>query len=97
LSEYFTLASFNHGSAQAIGIIAQFICDTLTNSCGADQTAKDTCAAAQAAAQTGTAKTGEQADLFNAQFGITTVSYCSGLNVFQISDSPIELCISHPY
>ncbi|THV07401.1 hypothetical protein K435DRAFT_815603 [Dendrothele bispora CBS 962.96] len=65
-------ASFNHGSAQAIGIITQFICDTLTNSCGADQTAKDTCAAAQAAAQTGTAKTGEQADLFNAKFGITT-------------------------
>lgn len=65
-------ASFNHGSAQAIGIIAQFICDTLTNSCGADQTAKATCAAAQAAANQGAAKTGQQADLFNAKFGITT-------------------------
>lgn len=64
--------SFNHGSAQAIGIITQFICDTLVNKCGADATAKSTCAAAIAAANTGTAKTGEQADLFNAQFGITT-------------------------
>ncbi|KAL5525722.1 hypothetical protein ACEPAG_7059 [Sanghuangporus baumii] len=65
-------ASYNHGSAQAINIIAQFICDTLTNSCGADQTAKDTCASAQTAAQAATAKTGAQADAFNAAFGITT-------------------------
>ncbi|KAF5367372.1 hypothetical protein D9758_003733 [Tetrapyrgos nigripes] len=64
--------SYNHGSAQAIGIITQFMCDTLVNKCGADQTAKDTCAQAQAAANTGAAKTGEQADLFNAAFGITT-------------------------
>ena len=66
------LASFNHGSAQNIDIITQFICDTLTNSCGADQTAKDTCANAKAAADTVTAKTGGQADAFNAVFGITT-------------------------
>ncbi|KAL5486066.1 hypothetical protein ACEPAI_7110 [Sanghuangporus weigelae] len=65
-------ASFNHGSAQAINIIAQFICDTLTNSCGADQTAKDTCASAQTAAEAATAKTGAQADAFNAAFGTTT-------------------------
>ncbi|KAL5526517.1 hypothetical protein ACEPAF_8241 [Sanghuangporus sanghuang] len=65
-------ASFNHGSAQAINIITQFICDTLTNSCGADQTAKDTCASAQTAAEAATAKTGAQADAFNAAFGITT-------------------------
>ncbi|KAI5122268.1 hypothetical protein M0805_002349 [Coniferiporia weirii] len=64
--------SFNHGSAQNIDIITQFICDTLTNTCGADQTAKDTCATAQAAADTVTAKTGGQADAFNAVFGITT-------------------------
>ncbi|PAV16122.1 hypothetical protein PNOK_0774200 [Pyrrhoderma noxium] len=64
--------SYNHGSAQAIGIITQFICDTLTNSCGADQTAKDTCATAAAAANAQTAKTGAQADAFNAVFGITT-------------------------
>ncbi|EJD06901.1 uncharacterized protein FOMMEDRAFT_17361 [Fomitiporia mediterranea MF3/22] len=64
--------SFNHGSAQNIDIITQFICDTLTNSCGADQTAKDTCKTAQAAADAQTAKTGAQADAFNAAFGITT-------------------------
>ena len=66
------LTSYNHGSAQNIDIITQFICDQLTNSCKADQTAKDTCAKAAAAADTGAAKTGEQADLFNAVFGITT-------------------------
>ncbi|KAI0690166.1 hypothetical protein BC835DRAFT_198827 [Cytidiella melzeri] len=64
--------SFNHGSAQGIDIITKFICDTLTNSCGADQTAKDTCAKAEAAADAQTAKTGAQADAFNAVFGITT-------------------------
>ncbi|RPD59979.1 hypothetical protein L226DRAFT_462918 [Lentinus tigrinus ALCF2SS1-7] len=64
--------SYNHGSAQGIDIITQFICDTLTNKCGADATAKATCQTAKAAADTGAAKTGEQADLFNAAFGITT-------------------------
>ncbi|VDC04787.1 unnamed protein product [Peniophora sp. CBMAI 1063] len=64
--------SFNHGSAQNIDIITQFICDTLTNSCGADAQAKATCASAKAAADTKTAKTGAQADAFNAVFGITT-------------------------
>ncbi len=66
-------ASYNHGSAQAIGIIAQFICDTLVNSCGADATAKATCADAQTAVNSAPAKTGGQADAFNAVFGITTV------------------------
>jgi hypothetical protein len=64
--------SFNHGSAQNIDIISQFICDTLTNSCGADATAKATCAQASTAADGQTAKTGAQADAFNAVFGITT-------------------------
>ncbi|KLO17393.1 hypothetical protein SCHPADRAFT_937092 [Schizopora paradoxa] len=64
--------SYNHGSAQNIDIITQFMCDQLVNSCGADATAKATCAKAQAAADTGTAKEGIQADLFNAVFGITT-------------------------
>jgi uncharacterized protein with GYD domain len=64
--------SFNHGSAQNIDIITQAICDTLTNSCGADATAKATCAKAQAAADTVTPKTGGQADAFNAVFGIKT-------------------------
>ncbi|KAI9057273.1 hypothetical protein FKP32DRAFT_1584187 [Trametes sanguinea] len=64
--------SYNHGSAQNIDIITEFICDTLTNSCGADATAKATCASAKAAADTKTAKTGAQADAFNAVFGIVT-------------------------
>lgn len=64
--------SYNHGSAQAIDIITRFICDTLTNACGADQTAKDTCAKAQTAADGQPPKTGAQADAFNAVFGIKT-------------------------
>lgn len=64
--------SFNHGSAQNIAIITQFICDTLTNSCGADQTAKNTCAKGQAAASAAPAGTGTQADRFNLAFGIQT-------------------------
>ncbi|KAF8905103.1 hypothetical protein CPB84DRAFT_1835568 [Gymnopilus junonius] len=64
--------SFNHGSADNIDIITQFICDTLTNSCGADATAKATCAKAEAAADTATKGTGAQADAFNAVFGIKT-------------------------
>jgi hypothetical protein len=64
--------SYNHGSAQAISIITQFICDTLTNSCGADATAKATCIAAQAAANAAPPKTGIDADIFNGAFGITT-------------------------
>ena len=60
------------GSAQNIDIITQFICDALTNTCGADALAKQTCANAAAAADTVTAKTGGQADAFNAVFGIQT-------------------------
>jgi len=48
------------------------ICDTLTNSCGADQTAKNTCATAKTAADAQPPKTGAQADAFNAAFGIQT-------------------------
>lgn len=57
-----SVASFNHGSAQNIDIITKFMCDTLVNSCGADQTAQDTCATATTAADAQTAKTGAQAD-----------------------------------
>ncbi|KAJ7763066.1 hypothetical protein B0H16DRAFT_1883924 [Mycena metata] len=74
--------SFNHGSAQAIGIITQFICDTLTNSCGADATAKATCAAAQAAAGAAAPKEGIDADTFNGFFGIAT----NFLNVQAVDD-----------
>jgi hypothetical protein len=66
------LASYNHGSAQNIDIISQFICDTLVNSCGADQTSRTTCASARAAADQQASKTGAQADAFNAVFGIKT-------------------------
>lgn len=48
------------------------MCDQLVNFCGADAVAKQTCATAKAAADTVTAKTGGQADAFNAVFGITT-------------------------
>ncbi|KAJ7170709.1 hypothetical protein C8R43DRAFT_944580 [Mycena crocata] len=65
-------ASYNHGSAQAISIITQFMCDTLTNSCGADATAKSTCAQAQAAANAAPPKEGIDADIFNGFFGIKT-------------------------
>lgn len=65
-------ASFNHGSAQNIDIITQFICDTLTNSCQADDTAKATCQTARAAASAATKGTGAQADAFNQVFGINT-------------------------
>jgi hypothetical protein len=44
----------------------------LTNSCGADQTAKNTCATAKTAADAQPPKTGAQADAFNAAFGIQT-------------------------
>ncbi|THH33193.1 hypothetical protein EUX98_g980 [Antrodiella citrinella] len=64
--------SYNHGSAQNIDIITQFICDTLVNTCGADQTAQNTCATAKAAADQFPPKTGAQADAFNAVFGIST-------------------------
>ncbi|KAF7314188.1 hypothetical protein MKEN_00891000 [Mycena kentingensis (nom. inval.)] len=66
------LQSYNHGSAQAIGIITQFICDTLTNKCGADATAKATCDKAKAAAAAQPQKIGIDADAFNAVFGIAT-------------------------
>lgn len=51
----------------------EFMCDTLTNTCGADQTAKDTCANAKTAASAASTGTGAQADAFNAAFGFTTV------------------------
>lgn len=64
--------SYNHGSAQNIGVITQFMCDQLVNTCGADATAKSTCAKAKTAADGAPPKTGQQADAFNAVFGNTT-------------------------
>jgi hypothetical protein len=66
------LASFNHGSAQGIAIITKSICDTLTNSCKANDAAKTLCAQASTAADAAAAKTGAQADAFNGVMGITT-------------------------
>ncbi|KAF7320791.1 hypothetical protein HMN09_00165500 [Mycena chlorophos] len=66
--------SYNHGSADNINIITQFMCDALVNTCGADATAKATCASAQAAAAAATPETGIDADIFNAAFGIQTAS-----------------------
>jgi hypothetical protein len=51
----------------------------LTNSCQANQAAKDLCANATQAAAAAAAKTGVQADVFNAVFGITTVCDSSGI------------------
>jgi hypothetical protein len=81
--------SYNHGTAQNIDIITQFICDTLTNSCGADATAKATCASAEKAADGQTAKTGAQADAFNAVFGITT----NFAAVAPVSDQGVTLSV----
>jgi hypothetical protein len=53
---------------------AEFICDTLTNSCKANQAAKDVCAKARQAAAAAPVSTGAQADAFNGVFGIKTVS-----------------------
>ena len=64
--------SYNHGSAQNIAIIDQFMCDQLVNKCGADATARATCAQATTAAGNAPPKTGKQADAFNAVFGKTT-------------------------
>jgi hypothetical protein len=77
--------SYNHGSADNIAIITQFMCDTLTNTCGADATAKATCAAAQAAAAAQTQGQGIDADAFNGVFGIAT----NFRNVEAVSDQGV--------
>ena len=63
------------------------MCDTLVNSCGADQTARTTCASAKAAADKHTAKTGTQADAFNAAFGIKT--NFSGITALDDQGNPV--------
>ncbi|KAJ7707680.1 hypothetical protein B0H17DRAFT_1033579 [Mycena rosella] len=64
--------SYNHASAQTISVITQAICDALTNSCGADATAKATCTRAQSAADAATPGQGIDADIFNGFFDIST-------------------------
>lgn len=66
---------YNHGSADNIAVITQFMCNNLVNTCGANDLAKTTCATATTAAanaEDGTVPTGKQADAFNAVFGIQT-------------------------
>lgn len=61
------LGDFNHGSAQKIGIIAQFICSQLESSC---QASADAVAACNAGEQAASAATGQAAaDAFNAAIG----------------------------
>lgn len=61
------LDDFNHGSAQKIGIIAQFICSQLESSCKAGA---DAVAACNAGEQAAAAETGQAAaDAFNAAVG----------------------------
>ncbi|EED15659.1 conserved hypothetical protein [Talaromyces stipitatus ATCC 10500] len=43
-------ATFNHGSALNIGVVANFICDRLNDPCKASQTTLDTCKSAASAA-----------------------------------------------
>jgi len=65
-------ASYNHGSADDVTVIADFICNALVNTCNADATAQATCAKAQAAAAAETPEEGIDADAFNEVFGIQT-------------------------
>ncbi|PPR02626.1 hypothetical protein CVT24_002197 [Panaeolus cyanescens] len=74
--------SFTQGSAQNINIITRAMCDQLVNTCGADQTARATCARAQTAAAAAPVGSGAQADAFNAVFGINT----NFVNVQQIDN-----------
>ncbi|KAH6632322.1 hypothetical protein F5144DRAFT_248453 [Chaetomium tenue] len=62
-------ADFNHGSAQAIRIIADFTCSRLQSSCNASQ---DTVQACQQASQAAQAATGQAAaDAFNSALGVS--------------------------
>jgi hypothetical protein len=58
-----TTASYNHGSAQNIHVLTDFMCLAMVNTCAANQAAKDLCAKAEAAADAATPpKSGVQAD-----------------------------------
>jgi hypothetical protein len=55
--------SYPHGSADNIGVITSFICNELTNTCKANQAAKDLCTQAESAANSATPPlSGGQAD-----------------------------------
>ncbi len=62
------LSTFNHGSAQKIDIISQFICSQMSNKCDVDAAAVSTCNDAAAAAK---GLTGQAAaDAFNSALGL---------------------------
>ena len=62
------LSTFNHGSAQKIDIISQFICSQMSNKCNVDAAAVSTCDAAASAAS---GLTGQAAaDAFNSALGL---------------------------
>lgn len=63
--------SFNHGSAQQIDVIADFICQQVGTACGGDANAVKSCNTAKTAALSAAAG-GAQADAFNAGFGAKT-------------------------
>jgi hypothetical protein len=62
-------ADFNHGSAQAIRIIADFTCQRLQSSCKADAATVQACQGASQAAQAATGQAA--ADAFNAALGVS--------------------------
>lgn len=62
-------ADFNHGSAQAIRIIADFTCSRLQSSCQASQDAVQACQQASQAAQAATGQAA--ADAFNSALGVS--------------------------
>ncbi|CAE6471140.1 unnamed protein product [Rhizoctonia solani] len=63
---------FNQASALNVDIVTRAVCNILASKCKAPQATLDACAKGQAAASAATAKTGAQADAFNAALGITT-------------------------
>ncbi|KDQ24717.1 hypothetical protein PLEOSDRAFT_1047638 [Pleurotus ostreatus PC15] len=64
--------SYPQGSAPDVDTVTRTLCNQLINTCGANQVAFATCAAARAAASAAPSRTGAQADAFNAVFGIST-------------------------
>ncbi|KAF9038115.1 hypothetical protein BJ165DRAFT_422639 [Panaeolus papilionaceus] len=64
--------SFDQASAPNITLITEFICNALTNTCNANQAARDLCTEASRASLVPPSGTGAQADAFNAVFGEST-------------------------
>jgi hypothetical protein len=83
--------SYDHGSAQNFDIIGQFVCDQLVNKCGADATARATCAKARTAAGNAPPKTGKQADAFNAVLGKVPTSPALPLSTIKARPLPLVL------